>query len=85
MWEDLAISDDRPLEYSEDRRRGDRPELRKLIDAVRGRLTSKVDCSRCKRGHGTHLIDTFRSPRVVCRDCFWRWADMTPVERRRER
>ena len=89
MWEDLAIADDRPIEYSEDRRRGERPELRKIIEAVRGRLTRKTACATCRRGivhrDDAVLIDVYNRPRVVCRGCYGTWERMSPVERRQTR
>lgn len=85
MWEDIAIVSDRPIEYSEDRKRGERPDLKPVIEAVRGRLNAQARCKVHPREAGTHLIDIYRSPRVVCDSCYRAWCDMTPIERRGHR
>jgi len=71
-----------PIEYSEDRRRGELPHIQRAIDSLVGR---RVSCSRCRSEIATHVIDAYHSPRAVCRGCAGVWAGFTPLERCKSR
>jgi transposase-like protein len=72
-----------PLEWSDDARRGERPEIRAAIEQVRQTLSlNVVTCSRCRRQTATHLIGVrSNKPRAVCGGCASEWSALTPNAR----
>ena len=77
------MTTDDQLEWSDDLRRGERPEIRAAIAAVRSALVPKNPCARHRDRIATHLIDQCR--RAVCADCAQAWRSMTELERMRAR
>jgi len=71
------------LEWSDDLKRGERPEIRAAIAAVRTALVPRNPCQRCRNRAATHLIDQCK--RAVCASCADIWRSMTPLERAQSR
>jgi len=69
--------DDLLIEYSDDRRRGERPEIRRALEQLR----TLGKCSRCGRPAAAIIGAT----RAVCRRCCDDWLALTPMERRATR
>ena len=70
-------------EYSEDRKRGDLPHIRAVVQAMRRRLDTA--CSRCRTRQATYIVDPYQMPRAVCTRCYSEWVGLTPIGRQQAR
>ena len=71
------------LEWSDDLRRGERPEIRAAIDRLKATVIPYTSCVRCRTRAATHLID--HRKRGVCGGCADVWRSLSPVQRMQAR
>jgi hypothetical protein len=71
------------LEWSDDLRRGERPEIRAAISRLRAAVLPHTQCVRCRNRTATHLIDSGK--RAVCGVCADDWRSLTPMQRMQAR
>lgn len=69
-----------PVEFSEDRRRGEMPHIRRAVEALE--RVSQTTCADCRTRSATHLVNVRSTPLALCAHCADGWRSMSPLMRR---